>query len=110
MRSEAMPWKEPENFVIYYAVAAAALTALLRNLYFGGRCLRTYLVEAALIGCITLGVGFAFKAAGIDTDYVYAAGAILAFFGVDFIRAVGERLVEQQVRRYEKKPTNHDGV
>jgi len=84
-----MPWRDPENFPLLYAAIAAAVTAFLRNMYFGGRTFKAYLFESLLIGSIVMGVGFGLKALGANSDYVYFVGAVIALFGIDFVRDIG---------------------
>lgn len=92
-----MPWRDPENFPLIYAALSAAVTAFLRNLYFGGRGFKSYLFESMLIGSIVMGVGFGLKAAGANSDYVFFAGAVIALFGIDFVRELGMSATKRKV-------------
>ena len=84
-----MPWRDPENFPLIYAAISAMVTAFLRNMYFGGRGFKVYLFESLLIGTLVMGVGFGLKGLGANSDYVYFIGAMIALFGVDFVRDIG---------------------
>lgn len=90
-------WRDPENFPLFYAAVSAMVTALLRNIYFGGRTFKVYLFESLLIGTIVMGVGFGLKGLGVSSDYVYFIGAVIALFGIDFVRDVGMRATDKKV-------------
>jgi lambda family phage holin len=92
-----MPWRDPELLPILFAAFAAAVTAMLRNLYYGGRSAKVYVFESLLIGSITVGIGFGLKGLGASGDYVFFIGSCIALFGIDFVRHVGMDYTKKKV-------------
>lgn len=86
----------PEPF---RAALLAALVSLLRILYDGKepRWFRR-LLEAALCGCIALGVAYLCEGLGLKAGWATFLGAAVGLLGADQVREIGRRLADQRIR------------
>lgn len=86
----------PEPF---RAALLAALVSLLRILYDGKepRWVRR-LLEAALCGCIALGIAYLCEALGFRPGAATFVGAAVGLLGADQVREIGRRIADQRLR------------
>ncbi|WP_237673815.1 phage holin, lambda family [Vreelandella profundi] len=110
--SDAMPNKDPSNWQALidlllnlwpqiYAAGLAMLIALVRAIHAGGRPMKSIL-EAILCGCLTLAVMPLLSYFGMPQDMAVAAGAAIAFLGVEWVRDRLEALYDKIIGRWLK--------
>lgn len=93
-----MPWKQPgplleaaraiwEWLMTYgYAPGLAFAIAVIRGIYAGGKPVRT-LLEGVMIGLITLALVPLLQYFDLPSDLSVFLGSMLAFMGVEWVRA-----------------------
>lgn len=96
-----MPWRDPENWTAeIMAPAITVIIAWLRSHYDGSEPdWKRRVLEACLCGGVTFSLGFAIKAIGASGDWVYAVGGAVGLFGVDYVRAVGRKVIDRRADR-----------
>ncbi|MFI0472956.1 phage holin, lambda family [Halomonas sp. HMF6819] len=109
---DAMPNKDPSNwhalmdFILsvwpqIYAAGLAMLIALVRAIHAGGRPMKSFL-EAVLCGFLTLSLMPLLEYFGISQNMAVAAGAAIAFLGVEWVRDKLDALYEKAIGRWLK--------
>ncbi len=86
------------------AAILAALVAILRILYDGKepRWVRRAL-EAALCGCIAMGVAYLTESLGLPHGWGVFMGAAIGLFGADSVREFGRRYISGRISQDRKR-------
>lgn len=109
---DAMPNRYPNNWQALldlllglwpqiYAAGLAMLIALVRAIHAGGRPMKSFL-EAVLCGFLTLSLMPLMEYFGMPQNMAVAAGAAIAFLGVEWVRERLDALYEIIIGRWLK--------
>lgn len=85
-----------------YAAGLAMVIALVRSIHAGGKAMKSIL-EAVLCGCLTLALVPILNYLGLPPDLAVAAGAAIAFLGVEWLREKIELLYENTIEKLIKR-------
>ncbi|MFK4017275.1 phage holin, lambda family [Cobetia marina] len=93
-----LAWLTPYLATIY-AAALSFVIALLRGLHAGGPVYKSVL-EAGMVGGLTLTLKPLLDWGGLDPDMAVFFGGFIAFLGVEWLRAKSDALFDKVVGRW----------
>ncbi|UTV87518.1 phage holin, lambda family [Cobetia amphilecti] len=93
-----LEWLQPYQANLY-AAGLSFVIALLRGLHAGGRFYKSVL-EATLVGGLTLALKPLLDWGGLDQDMAVAIGAAIAFLGVEWLRAKSDAIFDRMLGRW----------